>query len=623
MNSLIITSFVTFINAFKAKFTESRLWHIINTVYNTISRWWRESVVMAFAEGGKATVAGSKIARVLYLPFDILEFIAKKLHKTVSKGIEDSIICELGRQYVHNFMALNTRFWGVMLLSATVVFEAMHIVFGRGLNIYIAVLAAVGAILTVMNYNFTGFCTGSKVMEFIKACAGVSDITFDFYDENKTVGGLRLIPAAAVGIITGVVMISVPLYGVLIPFAAFGMLLVLEYPITGVYAAVFVAPLIPFSSMPLAGICLWTMMSLVIKSVCDEDFRWKRDGLGAALIAFVLVLFISCLFSFARTQSLIVWCMYFIFITFYFAIINTIETRTQLYGLLRLFVISGTLVALYGVMQYAFGWTTTNAWIDEEMFEDDTMRVFSTLANPNVLGEYLLLVLPVSAVFFLKDKAKSLSKWVYLAMTGLIFLCLILTQSRGCWLGFMLTVAIFVTFYEGRWWALIPLLMCIIPFIIPQTIVDRLASVGNMDDSSTSYRVYIWMGAIGILRHYIAGGIGMGEAAFNEVYPFFSYNAITAPHSHNTFLQLLVESGIPALVAFLAVVVIYLRNTRLIYREQDKKSVDSAMSLALAAGVCGFLFQSLFDYTFYNYRVMAVFFMVPAMTMCYRYIRRK
>ena len=623
MNSLIITSFVTFINAFKAKFTESRLWHIINTVYNTISRWWRESVVMAFAEGGKATVAGSKIARVLYLPFDILEFIAKKLHKTVSKGIEDSIICELGRQYVHNFMALNTRFWGVMLLSATVVFEAMHIVFGRGLNIYIAVLAAVGAILTVMNYNFSGCCTGSKVLEFIKSCAGVSDLTFDFYDENKTVGGLRLIPAAAVGIITGVVMISVPLYGVLIPFAAFGMLLVLEYPITGVYAAVFVAPLIPFSSMPLAGICLWTMMSLVIKSVCDEDFRWKRDGLGAALIAFVLVLFISCLFSFARTQSLIVWCMYFIFITFYFAIINTIETRTQLYGLLRLFVISGTLVALYGVMQYAFGWTTTNAWIDEEMFEDDTMRVFSTLANPNVLGEYLLLVLPVSAVFFLKDKAKSLSKWVYLAMTGLIFLCLILTQSRGCWLGFMLTVAIFVTFYEGRWWALIPLLMCIIPFIIPQTIVDRLASVGNMDDSSTSYRVYIWMGAIGILRHYIAGGIGMGEAAFNEVYPFFSYNAITAPHSHNTFLQLLVESGIPALVAFLAVVVIYLRNTRLIYREQDKKSVDSAMSLALAAGVCGFLFQSLFDYTFYNYRVMAVFFMVPAMTMCYRYIRRK
>ena len=240
-------------------------------------------------------------------------------------------------------------------------------------------------------------------------------------------------------------------------------------------------------------------------------------------------------------KSLVVWAMYFVFVSFYFAVINTINTRTQLFSLLRLFVISGALVALYGVMQYVFGWTTTNAWIDEAMFEEETMRVFSTLANPNVLGEYILLVLPVSAAFFLKDKVKTFSKWVYLIVTGILFLCLILTQSRGCWLGFMVSVAIFVTFYEGRLWAVIPFIICLLPFVLPQTIIDRLMSVGDMGDSSTSYRVFIWMGTMGMLRHYLAGGIGMGEAAFNQVYPFFSYNAIIAPHSHNTFLQLLVE----------------------------------------------------------------------------------
>lgn len=623
MNSLIISAVMAFVNAFVAKFTESKLWRIINAIYDTISRWWRESIVVAFAEGGKATVAGSKLARWLYLPFDILEFIAAKLRKPVANGIEKSVICELGRVYVHSFMALNTRFWGVMLVSASAVFELAHLALGRGLNIYVAAIAVIGALMLIVNYNVTGFCAGSKAVDLIKACAGVKEVTFDFYDESRTMGAMRFIPAAAVGAATGALMVFMPLYGVLVPFAAFGMLLVLEYPVTGVYAAVFIAPLIPFSSMPLAGICMWTLLSVVIKSVYDERFRWKREGLGAALILFLAVLFVSCVFSFARVNSLIVWCMYLVFISFYFAIINTVETRTQLFGLLRLFVISGALVALYGVMQYAFGWTTTNAWIDEEMFEEDTMRVFSTLANPNVLGEYLLLVLPVSAVFVLKDKAKSMSKWVYLAATGLIFLCLILTQSRGCWLGFMLTVAIFVTFYEGRWWALIPLALCVIPFIIPQTIVDRLASVGNMEDSSTSYRVYIWMGARGILRHYLAGGIGMGEAAFNQVYPFFSYNAIIAPHSHNTYLQLLVEGGIPALGAFLAVVIVYLRKTREIYAARDKKSLTSAMSLALGAGVCGFLLQSMFDYTFYNYRVMAVFFMVMAMTMCFKYVRRR
>ena len=79
----------------------------------------------------------------------------------------------------------------------------------------------------------------------------------------------------------------------------------------------------------------------------------------------------------------------------------------------------------------------------------------------------------------LKNKWKELSKWAYGLMFLVLALCLVLTQSRGCWIGFMLSVVIFVTFYEGKWWGFIPIVLCILPFIIPQTIVDRIMSVGN------------------------------------------------------------------------------------------------------------------------------------------------
>lgn len=622
MNSVIISAVISFFNIFLKRFTDSKLWALINNINIACQHSWRESRIMSFLRDGSVSLTNSRAARAVFSPFIFLSFLQKKIGESLSRIISSSCICALGREYVHNFMALNTRFWGAMLLSASIVFNTIRMVSGRGINEIVLVAAAVGAIMLIVNVNFMSFLNGSFVVDFVKACAGVKNINFDFYDSTRTFGRTRFISALFIGVITGAVMSAMPLYGLLVPFALFGMLLVLEYPITGVYAAVFVAPLIPFSSMPLAGICIWTIISLAIKSVYDRKFKWRLDGVGFALILFLAVLLVSCIFSFARTSSLVVWLMYFIFVMFYFAVINTINTREQLYGLLRLLVISGALVALYGVMQYVFGWTTTNAWIDEDMFEDDTMRVFSTLANPNVLGEYLLLVLPVSAVFFLKDRAKTLSKWVYLAITGIIFVCLILTQSRGCWLGFMVTVALFVMFYEGRWWAFIPLILCILPFVVPQTVVERLSSIGNLEDSSTSYRVYIWMGALGMLRHYLMGGIGMGEAAFNEVYPFFSYNAIIAPHSHNTFLQLLVEGGIPALGIFIAVIVVYLKSAQKIYKRRDKKSFNSAMTLALGAGVCGFLFQSMFDYTFYNYRVMAVFFMVIGITMCFRYVGR-
>jgi O-antigen ligase len=280
-------------------------------------------------------------------------------------------------------------------------------------------------------------------------------------------------------------------------------------------------------------------------------------------------------------------------------------------------------VALYGIMQYVFGWTTSNAWIDEEMFEDSTMRVYSTLGNPNVLGEYLLLVLPVAAVYMIKNKFSELSKYAYAAMFLVLALCLVLTQSRGCWIGFMLSVFIFVTFYEGKLWGLIPIALCILPFIVPQTIIDRIMSIGNMSDSSTSYRVYIWMGTLGLLKHFWIGGIGMGEAAFAKVYPFFSYNAIVAPHSHNTFLQLTVEAGIGALIVFIVTNAVFVKKMSDNYRLDDKKSLDSAMSLALASGIIGFLAQSMFDYTFYNYRVMSIMFMVLAVGMALYHIKKE
>lgn len=620
MNSLIISAAAAFFKAFAGKFTQSKLWAIIQRISLACSRSWESSVIMTLLKRDKGGFEKSLFARITFAPFTFLEYLQRKIGSGLAERIALSVICGVCRAYVQNFMALNTRFWGIMLLCASVVFNTAHIALGRGLNTIVLAVSLLSAVMLLFNINVMRFLNGSKAVEFCKACAGVKNISFDFFDEEQTAGRPRLAAAVIAGALTGAAMNIAPLYGLLIPFALFGMLLVLQYPVTGVYAAVFIAPLIPFSSMPLAGVCIWTMTALVIRSVTDKGFVWKRDAVGSALMLFLFILLVSCVFSFARGASMTVWAMYFVFITFYFAVINTITTRDRLNGLLRLFIISGAIVALYGVMQYVFGWTTTNAWIDEEMFEDETMRVFSTLANPNVLGEYLLLVLPPAAAFFLKDRSRSLSKWVYLAVTGLLFLCLILTQSRGCWLGFIVSAAIFITFYEGRWWAFIPLVLCIVPFIIPETVVERLSSIGNMNDSSTSYRVYIWMGAIGMLRHYLTGGIGMGEAAFNEVYPFFSYNAIIAPHAHNTFLQLLVEGGLPALISFIAVIFVFLRSVHTTYRRRDKKSFSSAMQLALCAGVCGFLFQSLFDYTFYNYRVMAVFFMVMAMAMCFKYV---
>ena len=105
----------------------------------------------------------------------------------------------------------------------------------------------------------------------------------------------------------------------------------------------------------------------------------------------------------------------------------------------------------------------------------------------------------------------------------------------------------------------------------------------------------------------------MGQKAFTQVYPFYSYNGIVAPHSHNLFLQILVESGIAGIAVFLIIAVLFLRRVMTGYQAGGKGDSLSTVMTALSAGICGFLLQGMFDNCFYNYRVMLVFWCVLAM----------
>ena len=133
-----------------------------------------------------------------------------------------------------------------------------------------------------------------------------------------------------------------------------------------------------------------------------------------------------------------------------------------------------------------------------------------------------------------------------------------------------------------------------------------------MKDSSTSYRVYIWFGTFLMLKDFWLSGIGMGTEAFTRVYPFYPYNAIVAPHAHNMFLQLLVETGIVGIMVFVIILIAFFKELSQIHKDGGRKSPVSVMTVAIASAVAGFLLQGIFDNCFYNYRVFMIFWLVLA-----------
>lgn len=285
--------------------------------------------------------------------------------------------------------------------------------------------------------------------------------------------------------------------------------------------------------------------------------------------------------------------------------------------LTQLLVASATLVGLYGIYQFIFGAAAGSGWVDTNMFGNSTVRVYSTLQNPNMLAQYLVLVLPFSAALLLQAKDWN-TRFLYLFSSGVITIALLCTYSRGGWLGALIAGVIFVILLQPKLLLLAPIIAPIalvaLYFVLPESIIERFTSIGNLKDSSTSYRVSIWMGSIALIKDYWICGIGPGVEVFNLVYPYYSYATATAQHSHNLFLQMMVDGGVFMLLLFIGMIFSFCRCV-LCFLDKEKNSSHRLFVIASISGVGGFLAQGMTDYSFYNYRVALAFFIALGLGM--------
>ena len=117
------------------------------------------------------------------------------------------------------------------------------------------------------------------------------------------------------------------------------------------------------------------------------------------------------------------------------------------------------------------------------------------------------------------------------------------------------------------------------------TVVTRFTSIGNLADTSTAYRVHIWMGSLNMARDVLLSGLGSGMGVFAAVYPQYALGGIeAAPHSHNLYLQIVIELGIFGLLAFIIAMISFARQT--LSSHSGALDRDRTWFLYSVAGLC-------------------------------------
>jgi len=323
----------------------------------------------------------------------------------------------------------------------------------------------------------------------------------------------------------------------------------------------------------LSIVVLWSGKILITERV---KFRWSRFDL--ALVGFLALALISSIFSihfptaihgrYERYEGLLTLISYGLL---YFFAVQVFSDFGRVSRLNKAIIISGGLVALYGLLQY-FGldplpWTGVP-------FEE--RRSFATFGNPDLLAGFLVLVIPLSLAEFLRAGNKRDSLWIGFSLF-LVFACLLTAFTRSAWIGAAGSLLAFMVlggravFSDIRRLLAISLLFVSIFALLAvfsissgHTVTNlfaRIKSTTQITEGSAAQRLEIWKAGSQMISDNAL--LGSGPDTFRlasgnyETLEFvkMTQGMTVADNAHNYIIQLAATVGVPAvllLMLFLA-----------------------------------------------------------------------
>ncbi|NLX61469.1 MAG: polymerase, partial [Tissierellia bacterium] len=295
-------------------------------------------------------------------------------------------------------------------------------------------------------------------------------------------------------------------------------------------------------------------------------------------------------------------------IGFIFVLINSIRSKKDFNILVVLLIISATLTAVYGLYQLATGNVVMeDKWVDEATNPDLQTRIYSVFGNPNIFAEYLIMLIPISLSSFWFSK-RIHKKALFLITSLVLVLALVLTMSRGGWIGFAFGIFVFILLVEKR------LLLLPIPaaigglFILPDAILNRLMSILNFADSSNDYRIRMWKFTLEVIRDNWLVGVGFGHLPFREAFGRYTRTMVTY-HAHNTYLETMAEMGILGFIVFISFLFVLFKYTikKLIKGNDEYTKIITA---GILSGLAAVLVQGLVENILYMPRIIISFWIL-------------
>lgn len=391
----------------------------------------------------------------------------------------------------------------------------------------------------------------------------------------------------------------------------------------GLWGVIAIITLLPFGALPFKVVFTPTFLDLALLSVVVVYiFQWMTGRrrqftltpahpLIAAFLALAVFSFVAGLPNGPLTSNLLRhFAELLLSLFFTIIIVDYFDDREKLERIVYVILVCGAAAAALGILVYflpeslstralsalqVFGYPAGDVLRYVENNPENPQRAISTSADPNVLGGLLALIGGLLAPQLLAKKSVFGSRsWAYLAF-GMVFVCLILTFSRGAMaaLAVALLGLVLVRYHRLLWVVLLVALVLAVgvSFVpVARDYVAHFAEGLQGQDLATQMRFGEYKDALILINRYPL--LGVGFAGTPEIDTYLGVSS--------AYLIMTEEMGIVGLGVFcLALLTVF--GWGALYRRrvlEDEKLAP--LWLGAHAGLAAALTVGLVDHYFFN-----------------------
>ncbi len=326
-----------------------------------------------------------------------------------------------------------------------------------------------------------------------------------------------------------------------------------------------------------------------------------KTTFGTPIIIFFITAIFATIFSLSPMDSLYN-LKKFLLVPIIFIVPSLIKSRKELKIVLFVFLISANVIALFGIGKYLFtNWT----------------KVIATQTTTMTWGAMsVFFVIGWTAMFFTVKKNRD--KIFIFAAIIVQTSALLLSNVRGSYLAVIVGIFIVSLFKHKKILLYFVAVVLVVLMISPNSVVERVKSIPNLNIGSTQLRLNQWRDSIDIFKDYPILGVGwidLHEVHIAHAPPGadLSEQRYNIGHFHNNFITILMIFGSIGLVVFLWLFYEIIKTEWKIIKQTKADPLLNGIAIFSFAGTIGFLCNGMFDWTFGDEEVVMIFWFVTGL----------